>query len=52
LELNVDAFRALGGRYVLSALPIENAESNGLALRRDFRHRDSAWRIYLYEAVP
>ncbi|WP_309118342.1 DUF6044 family protein [Paenibacillus sp.] len=51
-EWDVDAFRALGGRYVLSAVPIENAESNGLALRREFRHPDSAWRIYLYEAVP
>ncbi len=52
LELNVDAFRALGGRYVFSAIPIMNAEANGLALRRTFRHREAAWRIYLYEAVP
>jgi len=52
LELNTAAFRQLGGRYLFSAVPIRNAEANGLALRRTFAHRDSAWRVYLYEAVP
>lgn len=52
LELNIDAFRRLGGRFVLSAVRIDNAAENGLALQRVFEHDRSAWRIHLYEAIP
>jgi len=50
LELDVEAFRALGGAYLFSAVPIENAEDNGLALLRAFDHPRSAWKVYVYEA--
>ncbi|TYR80533.1 hypothetical protein FZC66_09150 [Priestia megaterium] len=50
LELNTDAFKAMGGRYFFSSLPIMNSESNNLILLKEFNHKESAWTIYLYEA--
>lgn len=52
LELNTEALYGLGGRYVLSALPIENAKANRLRFVRRFDDKRSAWRIYLYEIEP
>ncbi|HLQ95934.1 MAG TPA: DUF6044 family protein [Pseudogracilibacillus sp.] len=40
----------LGGEYVFSALPIENAEETGLTFERSFEMTGSPWRIYLYRA--
>lgn len=48
LQLNTEAFYELGGRYIFSALPIENSEANRLTLLKTFEHKDSHWRIYLY----
>lgn len=48
LQLNTEAFTELGGRYILSSVPIINAEDNRLVLLNTFDHVDSAWRIYLY----
>jgi len=49
LALNTAALHALGGRYVLSAIPIQNAFSNHLRLLRVFNDSASYWRIYLYK---
>ncbi|MCY8694905.1 DUF6044 family protein [Bacillus inaquosorum] len=49
LELNTDVFKKMGGRYIFSSVPIMNADQNHLALVKTFDHKDSAWRIYLYE---
>jgi len=49
LELNTEAFKELGGRYFLSAVPILNNEENNLVFKKAFEHPDSAWKIYLYE---
>lgn len=49
LELNVEQLKKMGGEYVLSALPIENAEDNRLKLEKNFEHPDSFWNIYLYK---
>jgi len=49
LALNTEALARLGGRYVLSALPIDNAAENRLRFVRRFDDERSAWRIYLYE---
>ncbi|WP_373419596.1 DUF6044 family protein [Bacillus sp. EAC] len=49
LKLNIEAFKKMGGEYIFSAVPIENAKSNGLLLKKVFDEKDSAWRIYLYE---
>ncbi|MDZ5473861.1 DUF6044 family protein [Bacillus sp. 31A1R] len=51
LELNLEPFKAMGGKYIFSAIPIENAHDNGLKLERIFTGEDSAWKVYLYEAL-
>lgn len=50
LELNMDAFKAMGGQYIFSAVPILNAEEDGLQFLKAFDNPQSAWRIYLYKA--
>ncbi len=49
LELNTNVFKEMGGRYIFSALPIDNAEQNQLSLERVFESKNSAWKIYLYK---
>lgn len=51
LQLNTDVLKQLGGNYIFSALPIENAEENQLALDRVFVSKQSAWKIYLYKIL-
>lgn len=50
-ELNTQALRDLGGRYLLSAAYIMNAEEQGLYLMREdpFEVTDSYYRIFVYE---
>jgi hypothetical protein len=50
LQLNMNAFKKLGGKYILSAVPILNAEEDGLHFLKSFDDQDAAWKIYLYEA--
>lgn len=51
LELNTDAFKKLGGDYIFSAVPIENALENQLVLDKTFQSELSAWKIYLYKVL-
>jgi hypothetical protein len=51
LQLNTDVFKAMGGRYFFSSVPILNAEDNGLQLLDIFDEAESAWRVYVYEAI-
>jgi hypothetical protein len=51
VELNTEAFKSLGGRYIFSAIPIVNAEKNKLVLDRVFDSDTSNWKIYLYKAI-
>ncbi|MEH7237122.1 DUF6044 family protein [Bacillus sp. JJ1562] len=48
MELNMQAFYDMGGRYIFSSLPIKNAGKNDLELEQTFDSPESAWRIYLY----
>ncbi len=48
MELNLKPFYDMGGRYVLSAIPINNAVENGLILEKIFESNESAWKIHLY----
>ncbi|MDD9148477.1 MULTISPECIES: DUF6044 family protein [unclassified Sporolactobacillus] len=50
LQLNINAFKKLGGRYILSSVPIMNADQDGLRFLKSFNNSASAWTIYLYEA--
>jgi hypothetical protein len=49
LQLNTKIFKNMGGQYILSAVPIQNAEDNRLVFKKAFTQRESAWKIYLYE---
>ena len=41
----------MGGRYIFSAVPIENAVKNNLSLEKIFISKTSAWKIHLYKAI-
>ncbi|WP_423799445.1 DUF6044 family protein [Neobacillus sp. SAB-20_R2A] len=49
LELNTAVFKEMGGRYIFSAIPIDNAAKNKLTLEKVFVTKTSAWKIYLYK---
>lgn len=51
LELNTGILKEMGGRYIFSALPIDNAEQNQLVLDKVFKSKKSAWKIYLYKIL-
>jgi hypothetical protein len=51
LQLNTEVFKELGGQYILSALPITNAEENQLTLDKVFVSKRSPWKIYLYKTL-
>lgn len=48
LELNMNSFKQMGGKYIFSAVPIDNADKNELKLERSFTDESAAWKIYLY----
>jgi hypothetical protein len=52
LDFNPSAFRALGGEYLISAVPIANHDQIGLDLDTVFDDSQSWWRIYLYHLHP
>ena len=49
LDLDVAAFKAMGGEYILSSVRIDPIGNPQYELVRQFAHRDSAWDIYLYK---
>jgi hypothetical protein len=51
LELNMEPFKAMGGKYIFSAIPIDNAKENHLVLEKVFDSKPSAWKIYLYKVL-
>ncbi|MBS8264345.1 hypothetical protein DYI25_07845 [Mesobacillus boroniphilus] len=51
IELNLEPFKQMGGEYIFSSVPIDNAIENNLKLGKVFTSKDSAWKIYLYEAL-
>lgn len=51
LELNIEPFKEMGGKYLFSAVPIDNASENSLRLEKTFESKNSAWKIYLYKAI-
>lgn len=50
-ELDINALREMGGRYLLSAAYIANAETQGLTLLREepFETENSYYQIFVYE---
>ena len=51
LELNSTALKALGGEFVFSAVPIENAADTGLELLEIFDSTQGRRRIHLYRVL-
>ena len=51
LELNTEQFKKMGGSYIFSSVPIENASDNNLKLENTFESDHSVWKIYLYKAI-
>ncbi|MEH7179048.1 DUF6044 family protein [Neobacillus vireti] len=51
LELNTTVFKEMGGQFILSALPITNAEEIHLTLDKVFESKNSVWKIYLYKTM-
>lgn len=51
LELDTAALKKMGGTYVFSAVPIENAAETGLDFQRSFVNKDGWWKIYLYRVI-
>ncbi|SMD04256.1 DUF6044 family protein [Sporomusa malonica] len=50
MELDIAAFKKLGGQYILSAAEITNYRENGLDFLQRFTEPWSPWEIYLYQA--
>jgi hypothetical protein len=51
IDINLEPFKQMGGRYIFSSVPIDNAMENNLKLDEIFTSKESAWEIYLYEAL-
>lgn len=51
LDINTQVLKQMGGQYVLSAVPILNADENHLKLQKIFDSKDAYWRIYLYKVI-
>lgn len=51
IDLNLEPFKQMGGEYIFSAVPIDNSAENNLKLEKVFTSKESAWKIYLYEAL-
>ncbi|MBC1520117.1 YfhO family protein [Listeria aquatica] len=51
LDFNLKAFRSLGGEYILSAVPIDNASEQNLKFEKAFNNKQSYWKIYLYKVT-
>ncbi|WP_026694010.1 DUF6044 family protein [Peribacillus kribbensis] len=49
LQLDMEPFKKLGGKYIFSAVPIMNAEENHLVLEKTFSSKEAVWKIYLYK---
>jgi len=48
---DLDAFRELGGRYIISAVKISAINNERYVLQKTFESESSFWKIYLYEIV-
>ncbi|WP_102263030.1 DUF6044 family protein [Mesobacillus jeotgali] len=51
IDLNLEPFKQMGGQFIFSSVPIDNALENNLKLDKVFTSKESAWKIYLYEAL-
>lgn len=50
IYIDVNAFKALGGRYIFSRIELSNDKEAGLALVGSYTHGESPYTLYVYEA--
>ena len=51
LDFNTRLFKAMGGKYVFSAVEVRNSTEIGLRLLKIFGRDDSPWEVYVYQVV-
>ena len=51
IYIDLDAFKALGGRYIFSRIEISNGEEIGLTLAGTYTHEDSPYILYVYQTT-
>jgi hypothetical protein len=51
LEINTDAIKKMGGKYIFSAVRINNSREINLVLEEIFETNTSWWRVYLYKVI-
>lgn len=49
LLIDTDAFKAYGGKYIVSAAKIENADELKVSLVNEYTREDSIYHLYLYQ---
>ena len=51
LYIDIDAFKALGGRYIFSRMELSNAREAGLTLAGVYTHEKSPYTLYVYQTI-
>ena len=51
IYIDIDAFKALGGRYIFSRIELSNAEQAGLELVGTYTHEESPYTLYVYQTI-
>lgn len=51
IYIDIDAFKALGGRYIFSRIELANAQEAGLALAGAYTHESSPYTLYVYQTI-
>jgi len=50
LQIDTEAYKAIGGQYIFSRIELSNSEELGLVLKGVYSQDSSPYTIYLYEA--
>jgi hypothetical protein len=51
LQLNSEAIKNMGGKYIFSSMEILNYKENNLKFLKKFDAKESIWEIYLYKVI-
>lgn len=51
IYIDIDAFKALGGRYIFSRIELPNAQEAGLVLVGVYTHESSPYTLYVYQTI-
>lgn len=51
IYIDIDAFKAIGGRYIFSRIELSNAKEAGLTLAGTYTDADSPYVLYVYQTI-